>query len=279
MPSVSRCLPILGVLASAACQPTAQEIAADAIASLFSAESAEWVDMSYAYDESTIFWPTAEPFQLSVVAAGITENGYYHAANNFSMAEHGGTHLDAPIHFAEGRETADQIPLRHLVGPAIVVDISASATADPDYRLGVADFEDWEVANGRIPDGSILLVRTGWGARWPDRGAYLGTDLFGAEAVPELHFPGIDPVAAGWLVENRNVAALGIDTPSIDYGQSTLFETHRILFERNIPGFENVAALGRLPLTGAYVIALPMKIRGGSGAPLRIVGVIPRASG
>jgi kynurenine formamidase len=243
------------------------------IAELFA--DAEWIDMSYAYDESAIFWPTAQPFELEVVAAGPTEAGYYYAANNFCMAEHGGTHLDAPIHFYEGRHTADEIPVERLIGAAVVVDVSAAAASNPDYQVTVQDITAWEEQHGRIPDGSILLVFTGWGARWGDRSSYLGTDLTGPEAVPELHFPGLAPEAAEWLAENRRIDAFGIDTPSIDYGQSTLFESHRILYAENVPAFENVAALERLPATGAYVIALPMKIAGGSGGPLRIVGVVP----
>jgi kynurenine formamidase len=241
----------------------------------FSGEGVEWIDLSYAYDGNTIFWPTARPFEVEVVAAGVTDAGFYYAANNFCMAEHGGTHLDAPVHFAEGRHAADEIPLDRLVGPAVVVDVSDSAAADPDYQVRAEDLTEWEAVHGRIPDRSILLLRTGWGERWPDRERYLGTAREGPEAVPFLHFPGLHPDAARWLVENRTIDAVGIDTPSIDYGQSTLFETHRILYAENIPGFENVANLDRLPMVGAYVVALPMKIAGGSGGPLRIVGVVP----
>ncbi len=247
-------------------------------AAIFSGDGAEWVDMSYPYDETTIFWPTALPYELEVVAAGMTEDGYYFGANNFCAAEPSGTHLDAPIHFSEGKHTTDQIPLERLVGPAVVVDVSEAAVSDADYLVSVNDLEAWESTHGRIPDQSILLVRTGWGARWPDRESYLGTGLAGEKAVSELHFPGIDPDAARWLAENRNIDAIGIDTASIDYGQSSLFETHRILLAENIPAFENVASLDRLPETGAFIVALPMKIGGGTGGPLRIVGVIPAKS-
>jgi kynurenine formamidase len=258
-----------------ACQPAGEE-PAEVVAGLFSGARAEWIDMSYAYDENTIFWPTAEPFELEVVSAELTERGYYYAANNFCTAEHGGTHFDAPIHFSEGRQTAEQVPIQRLVGPAVVVDVSESAAADADYQIGVGDLEAWEAEHGAIADGSILLLHTGWGARWPNKAEYLGTELTGPEAVPLLHFPGLHPDAARWLVENRRIDALGIDTPSIDYGPSTTFEAHRVLYEQNIPAFENVAALERLPAKGAYVIALPMKIAGGSGGPLRMVGVIPQ---
>lgn len=237
-------------------------------------EGATWVDLSHDFSSETIYWPTAQPFALEIVSAQVTPAGYYYAANTFCAAEHGGTHLDAPIHFAEGRRTADALPITQLAGPAVVVDVSAAAAADPDYRLTPDDVARWEAAHGTIPPGAIVLVRTGWGSRWPDRTRYLGTARIGPAAVAELHFPGIHPDAARVLVERR-VGAVGIDTPSIDFGQSTTFDTHRILFAENIPAFENVAALERLPITGAYVIALPMKIRGGSGGPLRIVAAIP----
>ena len=264
------------VTALMGCQPAGVDSGA-AIAALFSGAGAEWIDMSHAYDESTIFWPTAKSFELEIINAGIGDDGYYYAANNFCTAEHGGTHVDAPVHFSEGRYTTDEIPLDRLVGAAFVVDVSDAAEDDADYLVGVEDLQAWEADNGSIPDGAILLLRTGWGERWPDRASYLGTAMTGPNAVPLLHFPGLHPDAARWLVENRDIAAIGIDTPSIDYGQSTMYESHRILYSENIPGFENVAALDRLPITGAYVIALPMKIGGGSGGPLRMVGVIPTA--
>ncbi|PYP97034.1 MAG: cyclase [Gemmatimonadetes bacterium] len=238
---------------------------------------ATWVDLTYAFDSTTIYWPTAKPFRLEVVSAQRTSGGYYYAANNFAAAEHGGTHLDAPVHFAEGRHTTDQIPLTQLTGPAVVVDVSRPVAADRDYRVAPADFEAWERTHTRVPEGAIVLVRTGWGSRWPDRDRYLGTIKTGAAAVPELHFPGLHPDAARWLVA-RKVHAVGIDTPSIDYGQSATFDTHQILFAADIPAFENVAHLSAVPATGAFVIALPMKIRGGSGGPLRLVAVLPEGT-
>jgi kynurenine formamidase len=235
---------------------------------------AAWVDLTYAFDSTTIYWPTAKPFRLEVVSAQRTPAGYYYAANNIAAAEHGGTHLDAPVHFAEGKLPTDQIPLARLTGLAVVIDVSRQSEADRDFRVGPADLETWERGHTPIPAGAIVLIRTGWGNRWPDRVRYLGTTQTGPAAVPELHFPGIAPDAARWLV-GRKVHAVGIDTPSIDYGQSTTFETHQILFASDVPAFENVAHLSAVPATGAFVIALPMKIRGGSGGPLRIVAVLP----
>ena len=233
-----------------------------------------WVDLTYAFDSTTIYWPTAQSFHLEIVSAQRTPAGYYYAANNIAAAEHGGTHLDAPVHFAEGKHTADQIPLTQLIGPAVVIDVSRQADSSADYRVTAQDLAAWEAAHGPIPAASIVFVRTGWGRRWPDRGRYLGTTKTGAAAVPELHFPGLHPDAAALLVE-RKVDALGIDTPSIDYGQSTTYDVHQRLFAADIPAFENVANMERLPATGAWVVALPMKIAGGSGAPLRIVALLP----
>jgi kynurenine formamidase len=246
---------------------------APSIGDVFAGEAGRWVDLTYSYSDETIYWPTAEGFLLEEESYGMTPGGWFYSAYKFSSSEHGGTHFDAPIHFAEGRQTADEVPLERLIGPAAVVDVVDRV--HPDYLVTVEDLEGWEAEHGPIPEGAILLLRTGWGDRWPDPLLYLGTDQKGPEAVPELHFPGLSPEAAIWLVENRDIDAIGIDTPSIDYGQSADFQTHQILYRENIPGLENVANLDQLPEWGAYLVALPMKIAGGSGGPLRVVAFIP----
>jgi len=232
------------------------------------------IDLSYAFDADTVYWPTAETFKLEKDFEGITDKGYYYSAYRFNAAEHGGTHLDAPVHFAKGHNSADQIPLEQLIGSGIVIDVTRQCAADVDYLVSVKDIQNWETQNGRIPSGAIVLLRTGFGKYYPNRAKYLGTDERGADAVPKLHFPGLDPAAARWLTQNRSIKAIGLDTASIDRGQSTLFESHRALFEQNVPAFENLANLDQLPLKGFSVIALPMKIKGGSGGPLRIVAIV-----
>lgn len=234
-----------------------------------------WIDLTHDFSTNTLYWPTAKPFALEVEFHAHTDKGYFYAANRYSASEHGGTHVDAPIHFAEGRKTLDQLGVEQLIGAAVVVDVSDKAQKDADYQVGVADIKDWEKKHGKIPEGAILLLNTGFARGWPDAKKYLGTEERGPEAVPKLHFPGLHPDAARWLVTERTIKAVGLDTASIDYGQSTLFESHCILFDKNVPAFENVAALDQLPATGAYVIALPMKIKGGSGGPLRIVAWLP----
>ncbi len=233
------------------------------------------VDLTHPFNAQTIYWPTSpSSFELERLAFGHTEGGYFYAANAVCTPEHGGTHLDAPIHFAEGRHTAEQIPLEQLMAPAVVIDVSEKATADREYRLTRQDVLDFERRHGRIDPGTIVLLRTGWSHFWPDRRAYLGDDTPGDAS--RLRFPSYGEDAARLLVDERRVAALGADVASIDYGQSTDFIVHRIAAERNVPGFENLTNLEQLPPRGATVIALPMKIEGGSGGPLRAVALVPR---
>ncbi len=233
-----------------------------------------WVDLTHPFNEASVYWPTAQEFKKETVFEGHTEGGWYYTAYNFSAAEHGGTHVDSPIHFAEGKHTTDQIPLDRLIGPAIVIDVSDQASESRDFQIAPRHVINWEEQYSVIPEGSIVLFHTGSAELYGDRVAYMGTGRRGPEAVAELHFPGIHPDAAQLLTE-RSIKAVGIDTPSIDYGQSQDFRSHVILYQRNIPGFENVANLDRLPPTGATVFALPMKIEGGSGGPLRIVAFVP----
>ena len=235
-----------------------------------------WVDLTYPFDSTTIYWPTdTKGFSLDTVSFGSTGQNYFYAAFSFCSAEHGGTHLDAPVHFANGKKSVEALGLDQLIGRAMVIDVSDKALEDSDYLVTIEDFKAWESENGPLPEQSIVLLRTGYGKFWPDREAYLGTSLTGLKAVQNLHFPGLSPEAALWLTKEKNIKAIGLDTPSIDYGQSSTFESHRILFAHNIPAFENLANLDQLPIQGAWILALPMAISGGSGAPLRAVAWIP----
>jgi kynurenine formamidase len=233
------------------------------------------VDLSHPFDAQTIYWPTEDGFRLEKEHDGVTPQGYYYASNKFCAPEHGGTHIDAPRHFAISSNTVDQIPLDQLIGDGILIDVTKQSEANRDYLVSVEDFTNWEKQNGQIPNGAIILLRTGFAKYWPDRVKYMGTDERGEGAVPKLHFPGLSPDAARWLTTQRHITAIGLDTPSIDYGQSTLFETHQILYTKNVPGLENVGDMSALPAKGFWVIAMPMKIGGGSGGPLRIAAVVP----
>lgn len=232
------------------------------------------IDMTYSFDEKTLYWPTADGFKWKKDQWGPSPGGYFYASASYGASEHGGTHLDSPLHFAEGKPGTDEIPVSSLIAPAVVVDVSEACAKNPDYLLSADDLTKWEAAHGHILEGMIVLVRTGWGKYWPDTKRYLGTDEHGAAAVAKLHFPGISAEASRLLV-SRKIAGVGIDTASVDYGQSKDFQTHRILYAQGIYGLENVANLERLPEKGALLIALPMKIKGGTGGPVRIVAVLP----
>lgn len=235
----------------------------------------EMVDLTHPFDRRTLYWPTSPTgFDLDTLSFGETPGGWFYAANAYSAPEHGGTHLDAPIHFAAGHQTADQVPLERLVALAVVIDVSRQAAADRDYRLTREDVLAWERAHGRIAAGTIVLLRTGWSSRYGDRAAYFGSAEPGSAA--DLHFPSYGEDAARLLVEERGAAAIGVDVASIDYGASADFVVHRVAAARDVPGFENLTGLDRLPPRGAIVIALPMKIAGGSGGPLRAIALVPR---
>jgi len=238
-------------------------------------EGGGWMDLTHSFDDKTVFWPTEAGFRLEAERSGITPQGYFYAANRFTTAEHGGTHLDAPRHFSADGLTADAIPLDRLVGAAVVVDVRDRCAADAAYEITADDLVAWEARHGRQLVDVIVLLRTGWAAKWGDRQAYLGTAATGPEAVAQLRFPGLSPLAARWLVEHRRVKAVGIDTASIDHGPSTQFGAHVALCTGNVPVFENVADMEGIPATGAFVVALPMKIAGGSGGPLRIIARLP----
>ncbi len=236
----------------------------------------QWIDLTHPFDEKTIYWPTEKGFALEKGFEGVTAQGYYYAAHRFCAAEHGGTHVDAPRHFYRGRRTVDELPIEQLIGPAVVIDVSAACAENRDYQAQVSDFQLWEKRHGKIPERSIVLIKTGFGRHWPDRRRYLGTDERGPKAVSSLHFPGLHPSAARWLIARRSIKAVGLDTASVDHGPSRRFESHVALFAAEVPVFENLANIDRLPPTGAQLIALPMKIRGGSGAPLRAVAFFPK---
>lgn len=237
--------------------------------------SHELVDLTHAFDENTVYWPTSPSrFRLDTLSHGETEGGWFYSAFAISAPEHGGTHLDAPVHFAEGGATADEVELERLIGPAVVIDVSAEAQQDRDFLLGRQHIEAWEAEHGRIPDGAIVLLRTGWDRFWPNARTYLGSDRPGDAS--DLHFPGFAPEAARFLTESRAVSAVGIDAASIDHGPSRDFAAHRILAAAGVPALENLAGLDRLPATGATLIALPIKVAGGSGGPVRAVALVPR---
>lgn len=235
-------------------------------------DSLHWVDLGHSFDHSTLYWPNnLKGFEHYTDADGETASGYYYSSFSLCTPEHGGTHLDAPVHFAKNKLSVDRLPLSSLTGEAIKIDVSARSLSNRDYQISIQDILDWESSHGTMPDNMIVLFRTGYEQYYPDRKNYFGTGKTGHGAIPLLHFPGILPSTAQWLIDNRRIKALGLDTPSLDYGQSKDFKTHQILLGRDKPGFENLTNLKLLPAKGFYVVALPMKIAHGSGGPLRII--------
>ncbi len=247
---------------------------ATAAAALASVTPEMIVDLTHPFDETTIYWPTAtQPYRLTRDSEGMSDAGYFYASFSFATSEHGGTHLDAPYHFDRGGFTVDRIPAGDLVGPAVVIDVREACAADPDHAVTAEEIRRFEEAHGRIPRGAIVVLRTGWGERWPDRRRYLGDDTPGDAS--NLHFPGLAPGGARFLALERRVAGVGIDTASIDPGPSADFQAHRILAAANIYNLENLAGVERLPPRGAAIVALPMKIGGGTGGPVRVIAILP----
>jgi kynurenine formamidase len=235
-----------------------------------------YLDMTYPYDESTIYWPNAEPFKLEKGGWGITDAGYWYAANAYSAAEHGGTHVDAPIHFAQNGRTIDQVPLEEWIGPAVKIDVTQECVENRDYLLTVEDIESWEDMHGPIPADAWVIMYTGIGTKYyPDKKKVLGTDIPGEAAIPELSFPGFSPEAAEFLVSRRDIKGIGLDTPSIDCGRSKDFMVHRIMFAADKLALENIARLDQLPEKGATLFVIPMLIKEGTGAPARVFALLP----
>jgi kynurenine formamidase len=246
----------------------------EAIAQALDLARARVIDLTHAFDDTTLYWPTSpSAFRMERLAWGPTPGGYFYAAFAICTPEHGGTHLDAPLHFAEGAASTAELPLKQLIAPAVVIDVTRQAAADRSYRLVPGDVEQFEREHGRIGPGTAVLIRTDWSRFWPERKAYFGSDTPGDAS--NLRFPGIGADAMRLIVEERKAALVGIDTASIDYGPSSDFVAHRIGAARGVPNLENLTSLSELPPRGAVLIALPMKIAGGSGGPVRVVALVP----
>src|SRR5467141_3046793 len=225
------------------------------------------VDLSYAINDKLVPWPGDKRWFEAQVNATVEKNGYF--TRSFWMLEHYGTHLDAPIHFPPGKATVDQIPAKQFFGPAVVIDVRAESGKYADYQLSAARVEQWEKEHGRIPDGAIVLLRTGWASRWPDVRKYRNQDEKG-----KMHFPGFSAEAARLLIE-RKVSGLGCDTLSVDHGASSDYSVHHLALGAGWYQLENLADLSELPETGAFSIVAPIKLEGGSGGPVRVFALLP----
>jgi kynurenine formamidase len=224
------------------------------------------LDLSYAINDRLVPWPGDLRWFEAQANATVEKDGYF--TRSFWMLEHCGTHLDAPIHFPPGDVSVDQIPVKQLFGPAATLDVRAEGEKDPDYQLPAGRVEEWEGRYGRIPAGAIVLLRTGWAARWPDARRYCNQDERG-----RMHFPGFSVDAVRLLIE-RQVSGLGCDTMSVDFGASEDFAVHRLALGAGLYHLENLSDLSAVPDAGAFLVVAPIKLEGGSGGPVRVFAIV-----
>ena len=233
------------------------------------------IDMTYAYGQDTIYWPTAREFRLDKLGWGVTKGGWWYASNEYGASEHGGTHADAPIHFAAKGRRMDEVPIEEWIGPAVRIDVTEACAGDRDYCLTPADIKGWEKRHGRVPEGAWVIMYTGIGTKYyPDKKKVLGTDQRGDAALPELSFPGFSPESVEFLISQRDIKGIALDTPSIDAGKRTDFKVHQVLCAAGKLALENIANLDKLPAAGATLYVIPMLIKDGTGSPARVFAVI-----
>ena len=225
------------------------------------------LDLAYAINDKLVPWPGDQRWFEAKVNASVEKNGYF--TRSFWMLEHYGTHLDAPIHFPPGKTSVDLIPVSRLFGMAAVLDVRAEGAADADYELPVARIDQWENRNGRIPEGAVVLLRTGWASRWSDAQSYRNEDAAG-----HMHFPGFSVKAVEVLIE-RKVSGIGCDTMSVDCGASEDFAVHHLALGAGLYHLENLSDMSELPESGAFLVVAPIKLEGGSGGPVRVFALLP----
>jgi len=185
------------------------------------------------------------------------------------LVEHAGTHFDAPIHFSEDGATAERLDAATLVAPLAVIDVAAKAAEDSDYLVSPRDLADWEAKHGRLPDDCCVAMHSGWALHVSDAGKFAGKDAAGT-----FHFPGFAPEAAAWLLRERRVVGLAVDTLSLDHGPSKDFATHHAWLPSGRWGLENVANLDRVPPVGATLVAGLAKVKGATGGPARLIALV-----
>ncbi len=254
----------------------------DALISAIQADSIEVIDLTAPLDSGTPVIRLPEPFGNTQSFAlheisRYDERGPAWYWNNIATGEHTGTHFDAPVHWATGRDGDDisQVPVARLIAPAVVLDFSGQAAADPDFLLEIEQVKEWESGHGPLPDGGWLLYRTGWDARSHDQTAFLNANDSGP------HTPGISVECAQWLARDTGILGLGVETVGTDAGAAHSFDPpfpcHASLLGAGKYGLTQLQNLARLPVTGAVVIAGPLPITGGSGSPCRAIALVERS--
>lgn len=222
-------------------------------------------DLTHTLSPRFPVFPFYEPFAMRELAA-VERSGY--GANELRYAEHTGTHLDAPCHFVAGGVTTDQLPVSRLLAPLVVVSIAERVARDEDALLVPDDLIAWERRHGRIPDGAVVALHTGWESRTGDPARFLNADASGV-----MHSPGIGGEAAEWLVRERSIAGAGIDTLSLDFGPSATYDAHRALLGAGKYGLECIARLAEVPPCGATLVVGAPKHEGGTGGPARLLAL------
>lgn len=227
------------------------------------------VDLSHVLSPDFPVFPAFEPAAVETLVT-VEDNGFY--AQQWTFGEHTGTHMDFPAHFIAGGQKVDEFEVTGLVGPAVVIDISSKVTADnPNTALAVEDIEAWESENGEIPEGAFVFMYSGWGTKLTDEGgaAYLNQSEDGT-----LNFPGFSKEAAEFLVGERSIAGIGVDTISIDVGSSSTFDVHYTILGAGKLGLEGVANLQELIGKSAQVVCGIPKFENGSGGPARLLALV-----
>ena len=225
------------------------------------------VDLSHLIDTDIPLWPGDPAVDLTPVAEFDT-HGYY--LRRLTIGEHSGTHMNAPNSFHAGAAGIDNYAPESLVVPVVVIDVRSQATADPDYALTRDDVEGWEAANGAIAAGSVVVLFTGWQDRWDDPAGFFGEDGDGG-----LHFPGFHGDTTQWLLDERSIAGVGIDTHGVDPGQDEEYRTNTAVLATDGIVLENLTNLDQLPPTGATVVIGIMRVADGTGSPASVLAFVP----
>lgn len=225
------------------------------------------VDLTHSWTNTKTHVASKERSKGVVRPAALVERDRAHLVS-VSTASSNNTNIDAPARLSRGMWTVDQIPPERLIAPLVVIDIMQQVKRNPDYELSVEDIARWEQIHGDIPAGSVVLARTGWSGRWNSGDGYRNADKRGV-----MHFPGYSEDAAQFLVEGRAVLALGIDTLSVDPGDSKTLAVHQYTLAHSVYHLENVANLDRVPDAGAVVVVAPMKLEGQVDGPVRILAL------
>ena len=225
------------------------------------------VDLSHSIHPDMPRWPADPPVDFQAVAQ-ISSEGYF--LRRVSLGEHTGTHINAPISFHLGGQSIDALPVQSSVAPAVLFDVARESSDNPDFLLSLEDVAAWESHHGPVPTGSIVLLNTGWHSKWGTPEEFLNLDRAGVG-----HFPGFGVDAVRYLLEERGIGGIGIDTHGVDGGSDQTFAVNRLMLEQPRVVLENLANLDQLPATGVTLVIGALRLAGGSGSPASVLAFAP----